>query len=50
MRLALELLLFASAVWAFYDAGAVTAAWVSGAVTLLHYLASYDRILLLLKR
>jgi hypothetical protein len=50
VRLVLELALFGFAVWGLYDAGATTAAWILGAVVLVHYGLSYDRILWLLKR
>jgi hypothetical protein len=50
LRLLLELGLFVFATWGLLDAGAVTAAYVFGGVSLLHYLISYDRILWLLRR
>lgn len=52
VRLLLEALLFGAATWAFFASGAsgaVTAGWVFGLVTLLHYLLSYDRIAWMLK-
>lgn len=52
VRLLLEALLFGAATWAFFASkasGAVTAGWVFGGVTLLHYILSYDRILWMLK-
>lgn len=49
LRLSLELGLFGFAVWGLYDAGAATAAWLLGAVVVVHYAVSYDRILWLLK-
>ena len=49
VRLLIEALLFGSAVWCLQDAGAVTLAWVMGAVLVLHYALSYDRIVWLLK-
>ncbi len=50
LRLLLELGLFIFAAWGLLDAGAVTAAYVFGGVSLFHYLISYDRVLWLLKR
>ncbi len=49
VRLLLEAFLFGAAIWAFFASGAATAGWVFGAVTLLHYLVSYDRIFWMLK-
>jgi len=49
VRLLLELALFGFAVWGLWDAGVTTVAWILGAVVLLHYGVSYDRILWLLK-
>ncbi|NJN83202.1 MAG: YrdB family protein, partial [Caldilineaceae bacterium] len=48
VRLALELGLFGAATWAFADAGAERTALLFGAVVVLHYAISYDRILWLL--
>jgi hypothetical protein len=50
LRLLLELALFSFASWGLYRSGAVTAAWVLGGVTLIHYLISYDRVWWLLKQ
>jgi hypothetical protein len=50
VRLLLELALFAFAVWALYDTGATTAAGILGAIVLVHYGSSYDRVLWLLKQ
>jgi hypothetical protein len=50
VRLLLELTLFASAAWGLVDAGAATAGWIFGLLTLFHYLISYDRISWLLKK
>lgn len=50
LRLALELGIFACAVWALHHAGLTRASWMLGTVVTLHYLASYDRILWLIRR
>jgi len=49
IRLAMEVILFAVAVWALYATDHKTAAWVFGIVLLIHYAVSYDRVMLLLK-
>jgi hypothetical protein len=40
----LEVVFFASGVWCFLAAGAVTIGWIFGGITLIHYLISYDRL------
>lgn len=50
LRLLLELALFAFAVWALYDAGAVQLSWVLGLAVVVHYALSYDRISWLLRQ
>ncbi len=50
LRLALELGLFAIATWALYSNQAVTLAWIFATLVVLHYIASYDRVLCLLKQ
>ena len=50
LRLALELAVFAFATWALYDIGATKLSWTLGIVVTIHYLASYDRILWLIKQ
>jgi len=50
LRLMFELGLFAVAIWALYSIQAVTLAWIFAIVVVLHYIASYDRVLWLLKR
>jgi hypothetical protein len=50
VRLLLEIIFFGSAIWGLFDAGAVTAAWIFGGLTLFHYIVSYDRIRWLLKQ
>jgi len=49
VRLLLELAFFGSATWALFSLN-TTFGWIFGAVTLLHYILSYDRIAWLLKR
>jgi hypothetical protein len=50
LRLVIELAFFALGVWALYDLGYTTPAWVLGVLVIVHYLASYDRIRWLLAR
>ncbi len=50
VRLGLEVVYFGSATWAYIASGWVTAGWVFGGVTLLHYAVSYPRIAWLLRR
>jgi hypothetical protein len=49
VRLLLELALFGSATWALFNLNP-TYGWTFGAVTLVHYLLSYDRVVWLLNR
>lgn len=49
-RLALELAMFALATWALYDVGAHWLSLAMGAVVLVHYLTSYDRVVWLLRQ
>lgn len=49
-RLFLEFIFFATAVWCIADAGRQSLAVAFAAITLLHYLASYDRVLRFLRR
>lgn len=49
VRLLLELALFGGATWGLYNAGATSAAWVFGAIALVHYIVSYDRVWWLLR-
>jgi len=44
VRLALELAFFGFGVWCLYESGARTLSLVLGAVVLVHYVSSYDRI------
>ena len=48
-RLAMELAMFALATWALYDVGAYWLSLAMGAVVLVHYLTSYDRVVWLLR-
>jgi hypothetical protein len=50
VRLLIEVIFFGFATWGLLDAGATTAGWIFGGITLLHYLISYDRIAWLLKQ
>ena len=50
LRLILELGIFSSAAWALYDLGFHFTALLFTIICLLHYIASYDRILWLLKQ
>jgi hypothetical protein len=49
VRLLFEIAFFSFATFCFFDTGLRNAGWVFGAITLLHYILSYDRILWLLK-
>jgi hypothetical protein len=50
LRLIIELAFFFFAVWALYDEGFTGFSWTLGILVILHYVASYDRILWLIKR
>ena len=50
IRLLIEVLYFGFAAWTLFDAGAITTGWIFSAVTIFHYLISYDRIAWLLKQ
>ena len=50
LRLILELVFFAFASWALWDAGYVSLGWTLGIVVILHYIVSYDRVLWLIKK
>jgi hypothetical protein len=50
MRLLLEAVVFGSATWGLFDAGAITAGWIFGGITLIHYVISYDRIIWIVKQ
>lgn len=49
IRLLFEIAFFSFATFCFFDTGLRNAGWVFGAITLLHYVLSYDRILWLLR-
>jgi len=50
VRLALELIIFVLATVALLDIGQTTVGWTLGALVLIHYLASYDRVVWLVRR
>lgn len=43
-RLALELVYFGFATWALYDLGLILWGGILGALVMMHYAASYDRV------
>ncbi|MBN1218124.1 MAG: YrdB family protein [Anaerolineae bacterium] len=49
-RLILELAFFAWAVWALYDTGLTALSLIMAVVVVIHYAASYDRIVWLVRR
>ena len=49
LRLAIVLVIFASATWALKDVGFSRMSWTLGILVILHYIASYDRIGWLIK-
>lgn len=48
IRLLLELIMFGFAVWALWNTGFPTLAWVFGGVVLFHYIISFDRVIRML--
>lgn len=44
IRLVIELGIFAAATWALYDQGNQKFSYVFGAVVIIHYIISYDRV------
>ena len=50
LRLAIELAIFAFAVWGLYDLGYARLGLIVGIITALHYVVSYDRILWLARQ
>ena len=48
VRLAYELFLFGFSTWALYNMGYVTQSYIMGGVTIINYIASYDRTLKML--
>jgi hypothetical protein len=49
LRLIMELAFFTFAIWALYDVGFTGWSWAMGIFVAVHYLASYDRIVWLIK-
>jgi hypothetical protein len=49
LRLLIEILVFGGAVWAFYAAGRSSWGLIFGIIVILHYIASYDYVLRLLR-
>lgn len=50
LRLVLELVFFAFATWVLSEVGATKLSWTLGLAVIIHYFASYDRILWLIKQ
>ncbi len=50
LRLAIEIAVFIFAAWALYDVGFTRLSWLLGVIVAIHYLASYDRILWLIRQ
>ena len=50
IRLILELVVFGFGTWALFQIGQDRLAWIMGAIVVVHYIASYDRIVWLLRR
>lgn len=50
VRFLIEIAFFGLAIWGLFKAGATTAGWIFGGLTLFHYIISYDRIGWLLKQ
>ena len=50
LRLAIELAIFAFAVWGLYDLGYARLGLIVGIITALHYVVSHDRILWLARQ
>ena len=50
LRLALEIGFFVAAIWAVGDLGFPRSSWGIGVIVVMHYVASYDRVLWLLKQ
>ena len=49
VRLLLEWMLFAFAIWALYDRAYIPLSWIMGIIVVLHYIVSYDRTLAMLR-
>jgi hypothetical protein len=50
LRLLLEVAVFVFAAWALYNTGLATLSWILTIMVLAHYVASYDRVLWLVKQ
>jgi hypothetical protein len=50
VRLALELAIFGFATWALYSSGHTLLSLIYGAIVVIHYLVSYDRVLWLVQQ
>ena len=50
VRLAIELAIFVFSTWSLYDMGFHKASMAFGSIVILHYIASYDRILWLISQ
>jgi hypothetical protein len=50
LRLGLEFLFFAFALWGLYGTGATTLSWFFASAILLHYAVSYDRLFWLISQ
>ena len=50
VRLIIEAAIFIFAVWALYDLGFIGLSLLFGIIVVIHYLASYDRVLWLIKQ
>ena len=50
VRLLLELGFFAVATWSFFSVGAGKVGWAYATVVILHYVASYDRVMWLVQQ
>ena len=50
IRLAIELIFFALAVWALQSYGNLRLSWTMAIIVIIHYMVSYDRVLWLIKQ
>jgi len=50
VRLAIELAIFALAIWIIHDLRYTRLSWIFGIIVAIHYIISYDRIMWLIKR
>jgi hypothetical protein len=48
VRLAIELAIFAFAIWVLQDVGSIKLSWIFGITVAFHYFISYDRIIWLI--